>query len=195
MTNSDPDGKLTRRSLLAKTIGLGMAATLTATAVTAFSAAPAHAWTGPLERPWYYCRYCAGMIYISWFNHGCPAGGQHWQQGWTFQLPYNGVATPNDQRDWRHCDRCCSLFFEGYNPDGVCRGNNWGPHTHNGLNGGNNYTLPFNLSNTTGTQPNWRFCYKCYMLFFDGSSFKGVCPAGGGHAAAGYNFAIPVYSY
>lgn len=40
----------------------------------------------------------------------------------------------------------------------------------------------------------WRFCAKCFSLFYDGYPAKGTCPAGGGHGAAGYNFAIPVHS-
>lgn len=196
MTHSDHDGGLTRRSLLAKAIGLSAAATL---AVTAVSAPPAYAWTGPLQYPWKYCRWCAGMVYTAWFNQGCPAGSAHWPIGWTFQLPYNGTGnatgTPHDQKDWRHCGTCLTLYFEGYNPDGVCHGNPGGPHTHLGLNGGNNFILPFDLTDTAGTQTDWRFCNKCYILFFNGSPFKGVCAAGGAHFAAGYNFAIPIYSY
>jgi len=34
----------------------------------------------------------------------------------------------------------------------------------------------------------WRFCNKCFGLFFDGNPQKGVCPAGGGHAAQGLTF-------
>jgi hypothetical protein len=40
-------------------------------------------------------------------------------------------------------------------------------------------------------QANWRFCHKCNMMFFDGFPQKGVCPAGGGHEAAGFNFVLP----
>ncbi|MBE1584424.1 hypothetical protein ACFPOI_30585 [Nonomuraea angiospora] len=196
MTSSDHDGGLTRRSLLGKAIGLGAAATL---AVTTLSAAPAHAWTGPLQHPWDYCRWCAALVNTSWFNHGCPGDGQHWKIGWTFQLPYTEstipTGTPNDQPDWRHCDGCLTLYFAGYNPAGVCRGKNGGPHTHNGLYGGKNYILPHDLTNTAGTQPDWRFCTKCNVLFYDGSSFKGACAAGGGHTSQGFNFDIPVYTY
>jgi hypothetical protein len=30
-------------------------------------------------------------------------------------------------------------------------------------------------------QENWRFCSKCYCLYFAGGATKGVCPAGGQH--------------
>jgi hypothetical protein len=40
-------------------------------------------------------------------------------------------------------------------------------------------------------QRDWRFCHKCNVMFFDGFPEKGVCPAGGGHEAAGFNFDVP----
>lgn len=41
-------------------------------------------------------------------------------------------------------------------------------------------------------QPEWRFCRKCYALFYDGFPSKGRCHAdGGGHEAAGFNFVLP----
>jgi len=38
------------------------------------------------------------------------------------------------------------------------------------------------------SQRSWRFCRKCNVMFFDGYPNKGVCSAGGGHVAQGYNF-------
>jgi anaerobic selenocysteine-containing dehydrogenase len=32
-----------------------------------------------------------------------------------------------------------------------------------------------------GYQSNWRFCSKCYGLFYYGFADNGVCPAGGAH--------------
>jgi hypothetical protein len=40
-------------------------------------------------------------------------------------------------------------------------------------------------------QNHWRFCQKCSAMFFDGSPRKGVCPAGGGHEAQGFDFTLP----
>jgi hypothetical protein len=41
-------------------------------------------------------------------------------------------------------------------------------------------------------QRDWRFCAKCNVMFFDGDpNRKGVCRAGGGHAAMGFNFTLP----
>src|SRR5262245_21092721 len=41
-------------------------------------------------------------------------------------------------------------------------------------------------------QPSWRFCEKCFVMFFDGFPEKGVCPKGGGHSPGrSFNFVIP----
>ena len=40
-------------------------------------------------------------------------------------------------------------------------------------------------------QRDWRFCHKCVGLFFDGRPDKGICPRGGAHEAAGFNFVLP----
>jgi hypothetical protein len=34
-------------------------------------------------------------------------------------------------------------------------------------------------------QRDWRFCAKCFGLFFNGRKTKGVCPAGGEHSKTG----------
>lgn len=36
----------------------------------------------------------------------------------------------------------------------------------------------------------WRFCAKCYGLFYQGHPDNGRCAAGGAHAAAGYYFVL-----
>jgi hypothetical protein len=33
-------------------------------------------------------------------------------------------------------------------------------------------------------QNNWRFCSKCFCLWFNGLPTNGVCPAGGSHIAS-----------
>ncbi|MBF6048426.1 hypothetical protein GO001_24990 [Streptomyces sp. NRRL B-1677] len=32
-------------------------------------------------------------------------------------------------------------------------------------------------------QANWRYCTKCFGLWFNGNPTNGVCPAGGAHSA------------
>ncbi|MFJ8623672.1 hypothetical protein ACIRD3_12620 [Kitasatospora sp. NPDC093550] len=34
-------------------------------------------------------------------------------------------------------------------------------------------------------QSNWRYCNKCFGLWFNGNPTNGVCPAGGAHTSSG----------
>jgi hypothetical protein len=43
-------------------------------------------------------------------------------------------------------------------------------------------------SAAVGDQEFWRFCDKCFSMFWDGAANKGACPAGGGHHAQGFLF-------
>jgi hypothetical protein len=54
---------------------------------------------------------------------------------------------------------------------------------------GGRYTVTFEARNRGQTQ--WRWCAKCRTMFFDGTTSKGRCPAGGGHQASGYMFYLP----
>ncbi|MGV9680650.1 hypothetical protein ACWDSJ_35710 [Nocardia sp. NPDC003482] len=54
---------------------------------------------------------------------------------------------------------------------------------------GGDYTVTFAARNRG--QAAWRFCFRCHGMFFDGYPSKGVCPAVGGHAAAGWMFYLP----
>ena len=91
----------------------------------------------------------------------------------------------SDQRDWRYCDKCHGLFFDGYPEKGRCPAG--GGHIAIGY----NFVLPHDVPGTSTGQRDWRYCDKCHGLFFDGYPEKGRCPADGGHAAIGYNFVLP----
>ena len=98
------------------------------------------------------------------------------------------------QPDWRFCTNCHGLFFSGANctyqrdhqrcPAG-------GLHCPLGA----NYVLEYDtaIDSRFPAQMGWRFCDKCNGLFYfgpDGSDRRPdqVCPAGGLHNAAGYNY-------
>jgi hypothetical protein len=102
-----------------------------------------------------------------------------------------GIALP--QADWRFCNKCSELFYDGYSGKGVCPGAGHiifgGPHDRGHLAAGYNFVLPHDVAGPG--QAEWRFCNKCQAMFFNGYPEKGVCPAGGGHQAAGYNFVLP----
>lgn len=42
----------------------------------------------------------------------------------------------------------------------------------------------------TTAEGNWRYCYKCHSMFFNGAEWKGRCPAGDAHVAKGYEFEL-----
>ena len=44
----------------------------------------------------------------------------------------------------------------------------------------------------TTEQDNWRFCNKCYTLWWNGQPDNGHCAAGGAHEGQGsWNFILP----
>ena len=89
------------------------------------------------------------------------------------------------QRDWRYCDKCFNLFYDGYPDKGHCSAG--AGHRAQGL----NFVLLYgNLTDTKYGQINWRYCDKCHVMFYDGYSGKGRCAAGGAHHAQGYNFRL-----
>jgi hypothetical protein len=95
---------------------------------------------------------------------------------------------PPNQNKWQMCGNCYSLFYDGYRNKGRCPINKASAHSPVNAGDSNSFVLTYN-SRGPG-QPNWRFCNKCEALFFDGYPQKGVCAAGGGHVAAGYNFTL-----
>ena len=89
------------------------------------------------------------------------------------------------QDQWRFCNKCDGLFYDGYSTKGVCPAG--GGHVSQGF----IFVLPFNTAAASDTQADWRFCNKCNGMFFDGfKNNKTNCPAGGGHVAQGYNFVL-----
>lgn len=95
---------------------------------------------------------------------------------YTFVLP---------QASWRFCNKCYSMFYNGYQEKGACPGK--GQHEAAGY----NFILPHDVAATPTTQASWRYCNKCFVMFYDGYPQKGKCKGGGGHEAAGYNFVLP----
>ena len=91
----------------------------------------------------------------------------------------------SQQSDWRFCQKCQVMFYDGFPNKGVCEVG--GGHLAQGF----NFDLPYDMQETPQAQVNWRFCSKCSAIYYDGSADKGHCPAGGAHTAQGYNFTLP----
>jgi hypothetical protein len=94
-------------------------------------------------------------------------------------------AAVGDQDSWRFCSKCFSMFWDGSENKGTCPAA--GAHVAQGLLFSPHYddaTPP-----TPAIQYDWRFCSKCFTMFYNGPS-KGKCPSGGVHAAQGFNFGL-----
>ncbi|MFI9382639.1 hypothetical protein [Kutzneria sp. NPDC052558] len=181
-----------RRAFLAK------AAKITAVAATA--AVLPTALAGPASASahsyYFFCTKCFGMTVGVITPPGglniCPAGGNHTQAGYNFILPYNVSETANAQANWRLCQKCFSLFWRGYPTDGVCAtggGHDSGPDGDQ-QSFFHNFVLNHDVPPGPKSQDAWRFCVKCYGLFFFGYSTNGRCPAGNEHKEAGFNFVL-----
>ena len=91
----------------------------------------------------------------------------------------------SQQENWRFCQKCEAMFFDGYADKGLCPGG--GGHLAQGY----NFNLPYGLPESITAQDSWRCCSKCHEMFYDGYADKGHCMGGGGHLAQGYNFTLP----
>ena len=119
----------------------------------------------------------------------CPAGGAHEAMGYIFEIPVHGVESPTVQTRWRFCQPCWAMFFDGSPSKGRCPGSRNGHRRESRF--GHNFGLPHDVPGTPTAQTQWRFCNKCFAMFYDGYPQKGRCSAGGAHFAQGYGFVLP----
>ncbi len=122
-------------------------------------------------------------------NQGrCPASGSHEAQGYTFEIDAKEKETPTTQVQWESCRWCMAMYYNGFQDRGKCPGHDNGhiPEHHFNVSFGLLHDVPVSPKLQTA----WRFCPKCFTLFFDGYPDKGRCSAGGGHVAQGWDFAL-----
>lgn len=155
---------------------------------------------------WRFCSKCFGMYYNGdgqGRKGSCPAGGPHQPYGFNFVLHYDHArrqpaAGRDSQFEWRFCSKCFGMFWAGSGDSlGRCPvANRVSPeftdtrhHPYGFI-----FGLPHDSPANAG-QPDWRFCRKCFGLFFDDpkNGNKGKCPAGNAHVRAGnsFNFQLP----
>jgi hypothetical protein len=97
------------------------------------------------------------------------------------------IEVPPIQADWRYCQNCHSMFYNGYTNAGACvYTGSGGAHVAQGF----NFDLPHDIVPTTTSQDQWRFCTKCFVMFYNGDNDKGTCVKGGGHTAEGFVFVL-----
>jgi hypothetical protein len=82
-----------------------------------------------------------------------------------------------DQREWRFCHKCFSMFYNGdpQGRKGLCAAG--GAHQPQGF----NFVLHYSSERRQpvpgrDSQYEWRYCSKCFGMFFDGGDGLGVCP-------------------
>jgi hypothetical protein len=143
-----------------------------------------------MQPDWRFCTKCHLLFFNGFPNNKriCAGdGGVHNAAGFVFNLPFNIAGTPNAQSDWRFCNKCLGLFWNGYPDKGKCAGSSKGHNMY-----GFDYVIPHDIAVKPNNQNNWRFCTKCKAMFFDGYPAKGSCPnGGGGHSAQGFMFVLP----
>ncbi len=86
--------------------------------------------------------------------------------GLTTSRPFEALV----QSSWRWCSQCYVLYYDGYAKKGVCPG---GDGHFGGGAGSANYFLqaggdPKDFAESSTHQGWWRFCDKCYVMFFMG---------------------------
>lgn len=112
--------------------------------------------------------------------------GKHEPTGYVFRLPF-GVHGPNREGAWRTCAHCRGLFFDGWAPKGACPGRRGG-HVAEG--GGHEFRLVHGVRLAPLQQDNWRFCEKCYGLFYLPHNADAVCAGGGNHQGRPENYLL-----
>lgn len=93
---------------------------------------------------------------------------------------------------WRFCTRCQGLFFNT-NTDTYCPADYGKPvRSGHAFNPGFYEYLPaHDITLPDPAQDNWRFCGKCYGLFYSDNSDPGFCPQDGkGHQAGHINYQL-----
>jgi hypothetical protein len=125
---------------------------------------------------WRFCEKCREMYFDGnpeWKGL-CPAGEAHAGFGFNFFLEHDIGSNATHQDDWRFCQKCASIYYQGDNPDpkGVCPAG--GQHSLQGFNFSLSHDIPVDADHQDG----WRFCNKCWAMYYDAGDplNKGFCP-------------------
>ena len=184
-------GYTSRRQFLLQTVASG--------AVLAAYNAPAFAGQTIDEQGWRYCTSCGVLFHLGSGRGACPNNPDgHAAAGFEFRIRYSDGGcrpdTDKTQSRWRKCSNCLSMYYNGEGAPRVCPVN--GAHSRDTS---KCYIVPTNRLHGPALNPvnnfnqgDWRYCGRCSGMFFDGFlDNKGVCPAGGTHAALGDFFVLP----
>jgi hypothetical protein len=171
---------VSRRTLIKS--GLVAAGVAGATVASVAGAAPAYA--GQQDQ-WRWCNKCYCLFYSgNYWTGWCPKGGGHnWEGSGNYVLFYD---EGNGQRRWRWCHKCTACWYSGH---GSNKGECPAPNKHS-RDGSGNYVLRYRGSGGGwgggNWQDDWRWCRKCYCLWYSGDDQPDdSCAAGGRHSRQG----------
>jgi hypothetical protein len=96
---------------------------------------PLHApGTPTAQKNWRRCTKCQAMVFNGYREKGrCAAGGGHRADtdlDSNYAIPHDIPGTPTAQTDWRFCNKCQAMFYNGYPAKGNCAAG--GPHVAQG---------------------------------------------------------------
>ncbi|MBV9481904.1 MAG: hypothetical protein JOZ87_35710 [Chloroflexi bacterium] len=137
---------------------------------------------------WLRCRKCAALfqeqaernplgIVVRTLQGGiCPNGGSHEGGPVYYDLQHDINEDGLNQANWRRCQKCEGLYWNGsYPTQGICAADRG---KHHPASDQIDYVLPHDQPEDDKHQANWRRCRKCYALFWSGLAAKGACPVG-----------------
>ncbi|MEV4116098.1 hypothetical protein [Nonomuraea sp. NPDC049695] len=177
-----------RRAVLRMMAGTSL---LLGTSAALAVAAPAPAQAA--QAGWRWCERCSGLWYsLNGTRGGCPAGdildGGHHSTGSGNYILKTIEDGGRGQSNWRWCGACQGLWYWGNSTFGHCPSQGSSGHTPFGPYPTiSSYYLIEDVGNrdSPGGQEQWRWCFKCAGMFFDGNTpgASGRCPKDGAHHA------------
>jgi hypothetical protein len=171
------------------------------------------------ESAWITCNRCKALYYAPGGSQGaCPPTkhqglvtinnpdgtyasftGDVWDPheptGWILGVPY-GQWAPHRSFAWVRCQHCKTLYWHGEmnGSRGVCPYGYWvnSAQLHAAEGPEQGYFLPEDVKTAPGMQNDWRFCEKCFVLFFEPHDVDNSCAAGGKHRPTAHKYQISV---
>jgi hypothetical protein len=102
------------------------------------------------------------------------------------------VEDEHHQRLWHCCGKCGVMFWAGAQATSRCPADGGQHIPSTDPQSAQEFFLAHDLPADATHQDRWQVCTQCAGMFFNGfDDFKGVCPHGGVHTAAGFNFVLP----
>jgi hypothetical protein len=176
-----------RRDLIrrASLIAAGAGALFVADAAVRSSPAAA-----AVQGNWRYCIWCKSLFHAgsSSTNGRCPVNlcgtpFLHNSRGsYQYLLSYGLNPVPsNYQPGWRFCSVCRAMWYSGFSGNARCYSSDCNfPEKGHSEQGSGQYSIA--TSGLSGqVQTGWRYCSKCYSLFYGPHASSSRCFAGGQH--------------